>query len=209
MIGMELKRYQPDRRYLTSDFETEGLNLFVSRPWQVAWSVADAKNIYEREEHYIWWPDLKVSAQAAFITKFDYNRYKERAEPPDKILVRMDERLYDTSLDIVGQNFIYDGYIHKTLRRLCGKQPDWTWMKRMYDTNCLSKAYRKQIKPDLSNFLAWQWKMQSIHEKLRTRLETMCGEFKIPFDPYRAHEALFDVDKTRELYEKLKWCIEF
>ncbi len=209
MIGSTLKRYQPDRRYWCGDMETEGLNLFASRPWQVAWLVADAKQVYEREEHYIWFGDIKVSQQAAIITRFNYALYKERAEDPRKVLDRMEERLYDSSLDIVGQNFFYDGYIHNTLRRLCGKAPDWSWMTRMYDTNCLSKAYRKGIQPDMANFLAWEWKAQSIHEKLKTRLQTMCEEFKIPFDPYRAHEALYDVDMTRLLYETLKWKVEF
>lgn len=209
MIGSTLKRYQPDRRYAVLDAETEGLSLFYSRPWQWAWIIADAKQVYEREEHYVWWPDLKVSQQAAIITRFNYAVYKERAEDPHKILARLEERLYDTSLDIVGQNFIYDGYIHKTLRRLCGKEPDYSWMDRMYDTNCLSKAYRKGWQPDVANMRVWNWKMQSVHEKLKTRLGVMCEEFGIPFDPYRAHEALYDVEKTRELYEKLKWCIEF
>ena len=210
MIGANLKRFQPERRYWCSDDETEGLNLFASRPWQVAGLIADAKQVYEREERYIWWKDLKVSAQAALITRFNYAIYKDRAEDPAKVLAWMEERIYDTSLDIVGQNFFYDGYIHNTLRRLCGKAPDWSWMSRMIDTNCLSKAYRKGLKPDLTNFLAWQWKMQSIRDKtLKTRLETMCGEFKIPFDSNRAHDALYDIDKTRELYEALKWQVEF
>lgn len=209
MLGMQLKRYQPDRRYWVADFETEGLNIFASRPWQVAWLVADAKNVYEREEHYIWFKDIRVSAQAALITRFNPAVYKDRAEDPHKILTRLEDRLYDTSLDVVGQNFFYDGYIHKTLRRLCGKAPDWSWMARMYDTNCLSKAYRKGWQPDVSNFLAWQFKMQSVHEKLKTRLGVMCVELGIPFDERRAHEAMYDVEKTRELFEALKWKVEF
>lgn len=210
MIGSELKRYQPNRRSVCLDAETEGLNLFASRPWQVAWLIADAKSVYEEEQHYIWFADLKVSPQAAAITRFNYAVYKDQAEDPHKILARMEERLYDTSLDIVGQNFFYDGYIHKTLRRVCGKAPDWSWMARMYDTNCLSKAYRKGIKPDMANFLAWQYRMASIHDRtLKTRLGTMCAEFKIPFDESRAHEAAYDVLKTRELYEAQKWAVEF
>ena len=210
MIGNELKRYQPDSRYIVPDKETEGLNLFASRPWQIAWVIADAKQVYEKEEHYLWWPDLRVSQQAAIITRFNYQLYKERAQDPKKVLARYEERLYDPSIkNIVGQNFFYDGYIYNVLRRLCGLPPDWSWMPRMIDTNCLSKAYRKGIQPDRANFLAWQWKMQSIHEKLKTRLETMCGELGIPFDPHMAHDAIYDVTKTRELYEKLKWSVEF
>lgn len=210
MIGTELKRYQTDRRYIASDFETTGLNLFASIPWDISWLIADAKQVYEREQHYLWFPDLKVSAQAAMITRFNYQIYKDRAEDPRKVLDRYEERLFDTSLDVVGQNFFYDGDIHKTLRRVCGLPYEpYSWMPRLIDTNCLSKAYRLGIQPDRANFLAWLYKMKSIHSKLKTRLGTMCEELGIPFDNNQAHNSLYDIDKTRELYEKLKWCIEF
>lgn len=209
MIGSTLKRYQPDRRYCCGDGETEGLNLFASRPWQWAWVIADSKQVYEERMHYIWWADLKVSPQAALITRFNYAEYKARAEDPHKVLAMIDERIYDTSLDTVGQNFFYDGYIHATLRRLCGKPYDPSWMARLYDTNALSKAYRKGWIPDTANFEAWQWKTTSCHERLKTKLGTMCAEFGIPFDEARAHDAGYDVTKTRELYEALKWKVEF
>ncbi len=118
--------------------------------------------------------------------------------------------MFDTSLDIVGQNFFYDGDIHKILRRVCGLPFEpYSWLPRLIDTNCLSKAYRMGIQPDMVNFLAWQFKMKSVRLKLKTRLETMCGEFGIPFDPYQAHSSLYDIDRTRDLYEALKWKLEF
>mgnify|MGYP001552639307 CR=1 FL=1 len=210
MIGNTLKRYQPDFRYLCDDAETEGLNLFFSRPWEIAWLIADSKMIYEEEVHYPCFPDLKVSAQAALITGFNFADYKAKSEDPVKVLNRWEERIYDKSLGVLRQNGFYDGYIHATLRRLCGKdpRPDWSWYSRYWDTNCLSKAYRKEIKPDLSNMEIWHWKIQSIHEKLKTKLGVMCAEFKIPFDERESHKASYDIRKTRELFEVAKWQIE-
>lgn len=209
MIGSTLKRYQPDRRALFADKETEGLNLFASRPWEIAWLIADAKNVYEREQHFLWFKDLKVSQQAAQITRFNYALYKERAEDPRKVLDRYEERLFDTSLDVVGQNFFYDGDVHKTLRRVCGLPYEgYSWLPRLIDTNCLSKAYRMGVQPDLANFLVWQFKMKNTKIKAKTSLGAMCEELGIPFDHYQAHEGLYDIDKTRDLYEKLKWKVE-
>lgn len=210
MIGTNLKRFQPERRAMFDDSESEGLNLFFSRPWQVAWIIADAKTIHETFEADIWIADLKISAGAAAVTGFNFQAYKDRAQPADKILAKWEERIYDPSMDIVRQNGIFDGYMHNNLRRMLGKKPDWSWMKRHIDTNALSKAYRLGLKPDLTNFEAWIWKAQSIHQKnLKTRLEVMCGEFKIPFDPREAHKAIYDCRKTRELYEALKFVVEF
>lgn len=209
MIGSTLKRYQPDRRYTVQDAETTGLNLFESRPWQWAWLIADAKQVYEQQDRYIWWKDLYVSPTVAALTGFNPIEYKARAEEPRVVLDAIEERLYDPSLDVVGHNFFYDGYIHNTLRRLCGKKPDWSWMTRMIDTNALSKALRKGWTPDLANFLAWQWKTTSCHERLKTKMGQMCVELGVEFDPELAHRAGYDVAKNRELYEKLKWAIEF
>lgn len=209
MIGTNLKRFLPDKRYVVSDFESEGLSLYFSRPWQLAWLIADSKRVYEERDYYIWFADLKVSPQAALITGFNYAEYKERARPPLEVLNLYEERLYDTSLDVIGQNFFYDGYIHNTLRRVCGKPPDWSWMKRMIDTNAISKALRKGWIPDIEKFLAWQWKTTSCHERLKTKLGTMCQEFGIEYSDIYAHDALYDVQKTRELYEALKWKMEF
>lgn len=210
MIGNELKRFHPEQRYALIDCETTGLNLFASRPWQIAWLIADAKQVYEREVWYPWFPDLNVSRQAALVTRFNWEEYKAKAVPPAQVLARLDERIYDPSIEnVVGHNFFYDGHIRNVLRRACGLKPDNAWMHKLVDTNCLSKAYRKGLKPDLSNFLAWQYKMTSIRERLKTRLGTMCVELGVEFDDKRAHEAMYDCEKNRELYEKLKYVVEF
>ena len=211
MIGTTLRRYQPERRYIVPDKESEGLNLFFSRPWQLAYIIADSKTIYESVMEYIWWPDLDVSKEAAAKTNFNYTVYKEQAQPPEKMLARYEERMHDPSIkDIVGHNFFFDGYMHNVLRRCVGKAPDWSWRDKLCDTDALSRGYRMGLQPDMTHFLGWQYKMQSVrNSKLKTKLGQMCTEMGVEFNEADAHRADYDVVKTRGLFEKLKWCMEF
>lgn len=210
MLGSTLKRYQPDRKYICADFETEGLNLFYSRPWQLAYVICDSKNIVESRTEYIFWPDLNISREAMIKTRFNQAEYKANARPPQDVLAELESKLYDQSLDVVGHNFFFDGYIHNTMRRIMGKTPDWSWMNRLVDTLALSRGFRLGIQPDLNNFLSWQYKMISIRNgKLKTRLGQICQDLNIDFNENEAHRADYDVSKNRQLYEALKWKMEF
>lgn len=211
MIGASLLRYHPDQRYLVGDKETEGVNLFFSRPWEVAYMVANANGIMERRTEMIWWPDLNVSKGAAIVTRFDYNEYKEKAQPADQVLARYEEYLFDPSTLIVGHNFYFDAYMHGTWRRALGKREDYSWMDRMYDTHCLFKALKKGWIPDRENHRMWQYKCQNWVEKgLKSNLALVCRDpsFRIDYNHLEAHRALYDVEKTREVFEKIKWMIE-
>lgn len=209
MIGSELKRYAPNQRYMPADKETEGLNLHFDRPWEVAYMVCDANNVYERVVEYIWWPDLHVSAGAAAITRFNYAEYKEKALPAAEVLARYEERLFDPSTLIIGHNFYFDAYMHRSWRRGVGKEPDWSWMDRMIDTHCLFKAMKKGWKPDLTDYRAWQYRVQNWREKgLKSNMGYVCRELGIEYDEHQAHGALYDIDKTRQVWENLKWKVE-
>jgi len=209
MIGMDLLRYKPDQKYIVPDKETEGVNLFYSRPWEIAYLIADANRIYERVTEYIWWDDLKVSDGAARITGFDFKTYKEQAKPAAEVLARYEERLFDPSMLVVGQNFYFDAYMHKTWRRALGMPEDFSWMDRMFDTHCLFKAMKKGWAPDRTNYRAWQYRVQNWREKgLKSNLGLICREFGIEYDERDAHKALYDIEKTREVWEQIKWKVE-
>ena len=61
-------RFNKDQRYVIFDTETEGLNLIKSRPWQVAWIIAEGDKIISRNDRFIHWPNLNVSEGAAKVT---------------------------------------------------------------------------------------------------------------------------------------------
>ena len=45
-----LLRFNKNQRYVVFDTETEGLNLVTSRPWQIAWLVAQGDKIISRTD---------------------------------------------------------------------------------------------------------------------------------------------------------------
>lgn len=209
MIGTNLLRYRPDQRFMVADKESEGLHLQRHRPWEVAYLICDAKQVYERVVERIWWPDLAITAEAARITRFNYADYKATAKPADEVLARYEERLYDPSIIPVGHNFYFDGYMHNNWRRGVGKREDWSWLARMVDTHCLFKAMKKGWKPDLSDYESWQWRAQNWREKgLKSNLGFVCRELGLDYDETQAHGALYDIERTREVLFKEIWSVE-
>lgn len=210
MIGTNLHRYY-EGKFIVPDFETENLTLRYNRPWMAAWLIADNKKIYESKCRYIKWDDLDVSPDAARLTRFNRLEYSRLARPPADVLAELDADLYNPEYKNVWHNPLsFDVYIHDYLRLLMGLPSDFSYLPRLVDTNCVSKAYLKGIKPDLTNFLAWQYKMTDLREKgLKTNLGAMCKNLSIPFDDGKAHDGAYDVQKNLELYKELVYKVEF
>lgn len=214
MVGSTLHRYKSDVRYCPTDFEAEGLNLFYSRPFQVAYGIADNKEIKTLRSDYILWDDIAVSSDAARITRFDIELYRATARPAKEVLAEYDEVVYDPSVEVVWMNgLFYDAYIHQTWRRLCGKPVDFSYLIRSIDLKALSQAAKKQWKPDVSSpeaFLAWQYKAGSYVEKgLKTSLVVCAKEENIEHDPNMLHDALWDIKLTMEIFWKRLYQLEF
>ena len=81
-----LLRFDKNQKYISLDFETEGLNLLYSRPWQVGFVLAQGNNILEKYNYFIKWDNIQLSAGAAFITNFNINEYNKVAQNPKEIL---------------------------------------------------------------------------------------------------------------------------
>lgn len=210
MIGGELHRYYQGK-LIIPDFETERLTLRYNRPWQAAWVICDNQKIYTTKSYYIKWDDLNISPDAARITRFNRLEYMRKARPPLEVLEEFDADLYNPEYKNAWHNPLsFDVYIHDYYRQLMGKPRDFSYIERLIDTNCISKAYLKGIKPDLTNFLAWQYKMTDLVEKgLKTNLGVMCKTLDIPFEEGKAHEGGYDVNRNFELYKGLLPKVEF
>ena len=211
MIGELLLRNLKDTKYLCWDTETENLNQYFSRPWQVGFIVATLDKILESHCYYIWWDNLNVSPEAIKVTRFDYDKYKSEAKPAKEVLGIFETYLYDPKLFNVAHNLLnFDCYQHNTWRRELGIKPDYSYLQRTLDTNCLSKAYKKGFKlEEGGDRLAWQWKLANFHEKgVKTSLGTMAKEFGIPFDFNSMHEANNDVKITWQVLRNLIWKLE-
>lgn len=209
---MEKLSYNKDLDFIVIDVETENLNLSCqyNRPWEVAMMVCRGKSIISEYSDCILWPDLNLSAGAARKTKFNKDHYYSVAKPPEEVWNNLKPYFENDNYYIVTQNGLgFDTYLIKSWLELIGQWHGYTWIERSIDINLLSRAYHYSVKPDTSKFLAWQYKMMTDRRRgVKTNLRAMCKEFGIEFDDSKYHEALYDVQKTREVFLQLIYKLD-
>ncbi len=213
-LGADLLRYQDNQRFVIADFESEGLSLYRSRPWQLAYAICTTKTIESIHVCYPFYADLNVSEEAARITRFDKADYLARAEDPVKVLTDFEAVALDPSVKTVWHNGLgFDQYVWQTMRRLQGKPTDWSYSRQIVDTLALSRAYRHQIAPERgAGFTAWQYKMLSLRgsraKGMGCSLGAMAREFEIPYDERRAHDAQYDTGIGHAVFNRLIWSLD-
>jgi len=211
-LGENLLRFKKDQKYLCLDFETECLSLLppLNKAWQLTYGVFEGGRFTEIHDRFLWWKDLKMSAGAAQITRFDYQRYKERAEDPKKVLEHFESFLYDESICNFGHNTIgFDIYIHNALRARFGLKSDYSFLSRAYDTQNLYKAKEKGFTIDKENIVLWNFKISNYYTRgFKTNLGHCCREMGIEVDKEKQHDAKYDICLTGQLFNKLIWAVE-
>lgn len=207
--------------YLVFDYETCDVNLqsLDNKPWQVSFLLkrysfdGNKSKIteLERGDIFLKWNDLKLSAGAERVTKFNRKKYDEIAQDPKPILDKINSIFYDDKTYIVGHNSLgFDIYIHNIFRRLMGMKPDYSFVGRFIDTHALSKLYKLEMdKPEDMSLIEWQVKILNTRNRgLKTNLKIMCKEFGIEVDDSKLHDSMYDVEKTDELFLKLIWAMK-
>lgn len=215
MIGSTLHRFKTDARYLIWDTESEGLNLHSHRPWELAYAICTHKEVLSLHVSYLWWPNLKVSRGAAAKTGFDPIEYKAKARPPAEVLAEFEQHLLDPTIYPVGHSIIgFDTYMHANLRReAIGAPPDWSWLPRLIDTNCLVKAIHKGWVPDTSSpeaWLGWLYKAADYREKgLKSNLGDTGRAWKVEHDYGTLHRAGPDIMLNHKVFRECLYQVEF
>lgn len=217
MIGSQLTRYS-NIPFLLFDTETcyPSLNLAHARPWELSYAIATLDGIQSIHTSLIKWPNMVISEDNPSFRHFNRERYNAAARDPKEVWDEFSKLLYSGKYRAVGHNIIgFDCHILSVWRRALGLAPDHSWMysPALIDTNCISKAYRASWTPDISTpnaFVAWQYRCY--HTRLargvKTRLGAMCAEFGIEYDPTKAHEAQYDIDRNWLLLKQLVWKVE-
>jgi DNA polymerase III epsilon subunit-like protein len=205
-----LLRFNKKQKYIVFDTETESLALALARPWQLSWMVYENNKITKNEDHLLYWKDLNVSADAARITRFDYNNWKEKAKDPKEVLELFESYLYNPEYLIVGANlFGYDVYVINTLRRLLGLKSDFSYLDRVLDIQCIQKGIYMGLKTVPESRTAWQYQMYHYVKKgVKTSVKHLAGLYDIPYDENRAHDAEYDNWLCIEIFKKQILTIE-
>ena len=207
----DLLRYKFNQKYVIFDTATEGLNLVTSKPWQLAWIEAEGKKITKKQNRFLMWDDLNVSEDAAKITGFDKKDYLSKAEDPAVVFKEFMNLINQDDIIIVGQNILgYDLYILGVIARNLNVKINYSFVERCFDTKAIATAIAKDSKnPDKEDFLAWQLRYLHYREKgLKTNQKFLLQYYDIDFDEKKLHDALYDIEKNFEIFQKQIWELE-
>ena len=195
-----------NQKYLVFDTETEGLNLFSSKTWQLSWIVCQGNKILETHDEFIIHKELNIPEIVKKLTGFNWETYNRKAKPLDEVWSKFEKYIFDPQYIVVGQNILgFDVYMLAILQRLLGHEPDYSYLPRIYDTRALGKAYREELDKPNKDFLSWQYKIINDRSlKAKVSQNQLLKFFDIEFDQDKLHNALYDIQMYYQIFLKLK-----
>lgn len=208
----KLLRFQKDKLFCFCDLETFNLNLsfWYNRPWQVGFLLYQNDKIQQFPPYYLKWnTELKISKDAARVTRFNQKEFDKVCQPAEDIFPIIREKL-DCATYIVGNNFLafdlplviemykYFGYSGQHLH------------KKVIDTHLLAKALKLGIEynPE-EDFTCWQYKLLFLRAKgVKTNLTTLGKEYGVDHDYESLHDANSDIELNIKIFNKMKYQLE-
>jgi len=207
----DLLRFKFDQKYVIFDTETEGLNLVSSKPWQLAWIEATGKKITKKQNRFLKWDDLNVSEDAAKVTGFDKKEYESKAEDPAVVFKEFMDLISQDDVVVVGQNILgYDLYMLGVIARNLNIVMDYSFINNCFDTKAIATALAKGNKtPDKDDFIGWQIKWLHYRERgLKTNQKFLLQHYEIDFNEAKLHDALYDIEKNFQIFQKQLWELD-
>lgn len=205
-------RFDQRQRYVVFDFETEGLNLIKSRPWQIAWTVYEGKKKIKANNKFLAYKDLGVSKGAQKKTRFDERAYRAKAEDLESVWELFSKDFYNEDYKLVGHNVLgFDVYMVNVWRKLIGLAPDYSFMERIVDTLCLERAIQSGSPEslDIDDFIFWQYKWLSARPKgVKASMKACIEKYGLVGDSNKLHDASYDVEKNFEVFQKQLFELE-
>jgi len=190
------------------DGESCNLNLvdLDNKPWNWGILVCEGEKIIKEHNLLIKWPELKISKQAAQITRFDPDLIQRKGIDPLIALDILDSYIYDESYWLIGHNILFfDVYLHNIHRLNCNKKSDYSYINRIIDTNSLAKGIKNSIKYNkkTDNLLAYQYKVGGIRTKgIKTNLTFLGKELEIDVDYNNLHQGINDCFLLKDIWNK-------
>jgi len=207
-MNNKLLRYQNNKSFVFIDFETLNLclNFCHNLPWQVAMIKVKGNKIISSEDLLIKWDsNLKISEDAARITRYSQEAVDEKGRPPQEVFETIKVWL-DSADYIVGHNILgFDLYLIKEYYKqygLCYKH----LTNKIIDTNAIAKGVKlnEKYNPDTS-FLEYQFRLNNKRVKgVKTNLMALGKEFRIDHDYENLHNALVDLGLNIKVWNELK-----
>ncbi len=207
-----LLRFNKDKTYVFIDCETLNLclNFCQNLPWQISMLKVKGNHIIDERDYYIKWnTNLKISEEAARLTRYSQTRMDKDGLAPEEVFPTIHEWLRDCDY-IVGHNILgFDLYLLKGFYEYM--REDYNQLTpKIIDTNCIARGvkYGMIYKKD-EDFTCYQYKVLHTRKKgVKSSLSFLGKEFEIEHDYENLHDAIVDLKLNLKVWNKLKWQIE-
>jgi DNA polymerase III epsilon subunit-like protein len=208
-----LSRYDKNKTFVFIDCESLNLclNFCHNLPWQIAMiKIQGDKKIDQKNFYLKWDTNLKISQDAARITRYDHKKVQKEGYDPKEIFPTIKDWL-DNADHIVGHNILgYDIYLIKEYYQYMNC--NWKYLvNKIVDTNLIAKGIKNNIIYNRNDsFLEYQYKVYHLKRKkaLRTSLSSVAKENGIEHDYDSLHDAISDLDLNVKVWHKLKWQVD-
>ena len=212
----DLLRYNKTIKYTFLDCETFNLNLsfHFNRPWQIAVINAKGDKIVDKKDVRINWkkfaPHLAIGAEAARITHFNQAIHDQLAQEPDVAFNQFWNDLKKTDYIIMHNGLRFDIYLLKGYAEFMGVP--WKFIvNKVIDTKAIAQGIKMGIPytPKQGDFVDYQYRMSNTFVKgIKTSLVTLAKEYGIEVDEAKLHDALYDLEINKQVWDKMKFQIE-
>ena len=209
-----LLRYDDTKTLVFIDCETLNLclNFCHNLPWQIAMlKVQGKKTLAEKDFYLKWKTGLKISEEAARITRYNQTTIDQKGLKPEEVFPTIQDWL-DNADHIIGHNILgFDIYLIKDFYNYMGK--DYSHLtKKIIDTDCLARADKHNMPYDKETYdslLEYQYRLSTKKKKgIKTNLTAIGKEYDIDHDYKNLHNALVDLELNVKVWQKLKWKVE-
>jgi DNA polymerase III epsilon subunit-like protein len=207
-----LLRYDKNKTLVFIDCETFNLclNFCHNLPWQIAMlKVQGDKKIDQKNFYLKWQTDLKISQDAARITRYDHKKVQKEGFDPKEIFPTIKDWL-DNADYIIGHNTLgFDIYLIKEYYKHMGC--DWHHIvNKFIDTNAVARGIKYEMPYNSKdNLTEYQYKILHTRKKnVKSSLTFLGKENGIEHDYEKLHDAINDLDLNLKVWNKLKWQLE-
>jgi DNA polymerase III epsilon subunit-like protein len=207
-----LIRFEEDKIFVFIDCETENLclNQCHNLPWQIAMIKSKGGERIDAKDYYVGWDrEIKVSKEAAQITRFSPSDYEKRKIPFEEIFPTIKDWLGNADY-IVGHNILgFDIYLIKDFYNYVGEDYSHL-MDKIIDTNAIAKGIKYELPyREGEDFLEYQYKLLGERRKgIKTNLVALGKEFQMEHNYEKSHDALVDLELNLKVWNQLKYQLE-
>ena len=207
-----LLRYDKKKTLVFIDCETFNLclNFCHNIPWQIAMlKVQGDKKIDQKNFYLKWQTDLKISQDAARITRYDHKKVQKEGYDPKEVFATIKDWL-DNADYIIGHNTLgFDIYLIKEYYKYMGCNWDHL-VSKFIDTNAIARGIKYEMPYNSKdNLTEYQYKILHTRKKnVKSSLTFLGKENGIEHDYEKLHDAINDLDLNLKVWNKLKWQLE-